>query len=112
MLKQNSPGEQRGDMIDNHYTPVDTASSAPGLDQVQSASRAKKRVAFKDEDRPLPRTAGSGMMAGRRGPYSAGGMSVDRSPSSSPPRGTATRFVTGGIRGRQSASVGRIQTSM
>lgn len=92
----------------------------PVLDQLQSPARTKKRVAFKDDDR-LPRVAPGSMnqtgASRSRIPY--GGMMSSQnvnaggggggSPSNSP-----TRYGgrIGGVRGRQTASVGRVHTSL
>jgi hypothetical protein len=108
--------DQSPDLFDQRSS-VDASLSMPGLDQMQQPPvRAKKRVAFKEDER-LPRSGsvGTSVMTGgaaQRGRmmYGSTAPSVGRiSPSTSPTRNGAR---TGAVRGRQSSSVGRLHTSL
>jgi hypothetical protein len=102
----------------------DASVSSPPFDRPSSPTRAKKRVAFQDEDR-LPRagprgSAPSGISRGRAsyGGGMPGGVSpaavpvpgpAGSSPSGSPTR-SGTRFQ--GVRGRHTVSLGRVHAGV
>jgi len=100
-------------------TSAETGISSPSVDRQSSPARAKKRVAFQVDDR-LPRagpsgSAPSGISRGRAAygmpssiaPPSA--IPIGSSPSGSPTR-SGTRSTS--VRGRQTASLGRLQTGV